>query len=112
MKFAGFNGNAKGSVNFLFNCNLDYRLCLSLTSKENRGESLHPDAKVRRITTMEKAQIGQIAPYIEDLEKDLDERVYRGLPTLGDLNRMYEITKQLIDTAFGRRYWIFRVAGF
>lgn len=52
---------------------------------------------------MERAEITQIAAYLKDLETGLEEWDYQELPTSGDLNRTYEITKQLTDTAFRRR---------
>lgn len=49
---------------------------------------------------MQKAGIKHIADYIKDLEEGLYEWDYRGLPTLGDLNWLYEIVRRLMYAAY------------
>lgn len=49
---------------------------------------------------MEKAEIQETAAYIKDLEEGLDEWDYRGLPTLGDLNRLYILIAHLMKATY------------
>ncbi len=49
---------------------------------------------------MDKAEIKRIADYLKDLEDGLYGRDSRGLPTLGDLTRLHEIVRRLMDATF------------
>ena len=53
-----------------------------------------------RITTVEKAEIKQIADYLKNLEEGLVEWDYRGITTQGQLTELYRIIKQLMDATF------------
>jgi len=68
--------------------------------KEKPGKSLLFVDIILRITCMERVEIWQIAAYIKDLEEGLVELDYRGITTLGDLNRLYEIIPSLMDATF------------
>ena len=52
---------------------------------------------------MDKAEIKQIIIYLTDLEDGLVELDYRGITTLGDLNRLYEIIPRLMDATFNTK---------
>ena len=49
---------------------------------------------------MEKAEIKRIGDYLKDLEEGLVEWDYRGLNTLGDLTRLYNIIQRLNDATY------------
>ena len=49
---------------------------------------------------MDKAEIKQIVDYLRDLEEGLYECDYRGLPTLGELTRLHEVIRRLMDATF------------
>lgn len=58
---------------------------------------------VHRITTMEKAEIRQIADYLKDLEEGLVEWDYRGITTQGQLTELFRIIERLMDATFNTK---------
>jgi len=66
----------------------------------DKGKTLSLADKVSRMVNMESAAIKQIADYLKDLEEGLVERDYRGLPTLGDLNRLHVIIARLMKATY------------
>ena len=49
---------------------------------------------------MNQAEVKEVADYLKDLEEGLYECDYRGLPTLGDLTRLHEVIRHLMDATF------------
>ncbi len=49
---------------------------------------------------MDKAEIKRIADYLKDLEDGLYGRDSRELPTRGDLTKLHEIVRRLMDATF------------
>ena len=47
---------------------------------------------------MDKAEIKQFADHVKNLEEGLYEGDYRGLSTLGELARLHEVIRRLMDT--------------
>ena len=53
-----------------------------------------------RLWLMDKAEIKQIADYPKELEEGLYEWDYQGLLTLGELARLHEVIRRLMDATF------------
>ena len=49
---------------------------------------------------MKQAEIKRIADYLKDVEEGLVEWDYRGITTLGDLTKLYQIIQELMDATF------------